>query len=202
MNKWGWDAYSWQLSDEGVPEQVGCPGGQVIVLLPGQGAGRWLARFDEDVCAQCPFFDKACWVKRRKRIGPTLFVTTRSIQMARLRQRITATNNGVCAGVEATVRSVKHPFPGGKLPVRGLIRAHMVVCGSALMVNVHRLCQYFREQVFRVDAEVSVASILVRLGVLVAIIMAWYRHWAATFAHRPVFLPESSVFAVAWPSAD
>ena len=113
---------------------------------------------------------------------------------------MTAANNGVRAAVEATVRSLKHPFPGGKLPVRGLIRSHMMVCGSAVLVNVHRLCRYFREQASRMDTEAPAASVLARLGVFMAFLTAWYRHWAAIFAHRPVYLYESLVFAVSQPA--
>ena len=200
VDKWGWEQYSWQLSEEGVPQNVACPQGQVMVLEPGRQAGRWLARFDRQTCTDCPFFQNKCRVKPRKRTGPTLLVTTRSIQVAQLRQRITTANNGVRAGVEATVRSVKHPFPGGKLPVRGLIRAHMVVCGSALMVNVHRLCRYFQEQASRMDAEASMAFILTQWSALVALVLAWYRHGVAIFAHRLVFPSESSVFAVSQPT--
>lgn len=185
-NKWGYKAYDWHLDAAGVPEKVGCRRGQVIDLEPGHKPDRWLARFDQGTCDQCPFFQKQCRVEARKRTGPTLLVTTRSIQVAQLRQRITATNNGVRAGVEATVRSVKHPFPGGKLPVRGEIRAHMTVCGSALMVNVHRLCRYFREQVSRLDTNASIASVLAQLVAFIAIVMARYRRLVAVFAHRPV----------------
>lgn len=145
-NKWGWESYSWQLTEEGVPEQVGCRQGQVAVLEPAQKEGRWLARFESAGCATCPFFDKQCRVQPRQRSGPTLNVTARAIQVALLRQRVTAANNGVRAAVEATIRSLKHPFAADKLPVRGLIRAQMVVCGSALLVNVHRLCHFFQEQ--------------------------------------------------------
>ena len=141
-DKWGWDEYAWQLSDEGVPQQVGCPRGQLIVLEPGRKAGRWLARFEEETCGQCPFFQKQCRVKSRQRTGPTLLVTTRSIQVAQLRQRITAANNGVRAAVEATVRSVKHPFRAGKLPVRGQFRVSCLIIASAIHVNVRRICRY------------------------------------------------------------
>jgi len=33
------------------------------------------------------------------------------------------------AAVEATVRQVKHPFPGGKLPVRGQFRVTCTILG-------------------------------------------------------------------------
>ena len=46
------------------------------------------------------------------------------------------------AAVEATVRSVKHPFPAGKLPVRGQFRVTCLVIASALMTNVRRIQRY------------------------------------------------------------
>lgn len=143
--KWGWHEYIWQLTDDGLPKQVHCQQGQVAILRPGRVEGRWLARFDGDACAACPFFNVQCRVKLGKQ-GATLTGTTRSVEVAVLRQGITPANNGIRAGVEATVRSVKHPFSAGKLPVRGLIRAQMMVCSSALLVNVNRLCRYFQKQ--------------------------------------------------------
>ena len=44
--------------------------------------------------------------------------------------------------VENTVRSLKRGFPGSLLPVRGLIRARMMLYLAALMVNVRRLHRY------------------------------------------------------------
>ena len=49
------------------------------------------------------------------------------------------------ARLEATVRSVKHVFLGGKLPVRGLARATMMICASAMMANLRRIHGYRRE---------------------------------------------------------
>ncbi|MHA1267797.1 MAG: hypothetical protein ACTSRS_21370, partial [Candidatus Helarchaeota archaeon] len=43
------------------------------------------------------------------------------------------------AAVEATVRQVKHPFPAGKLPVRGQFRVTCMVIGSAAMSNIRRI---------------------------------------------------------------
>jgi len=44
--------------------------------------------------------------------------------------------------VEATVRQVKHPFPAGKLPVRGQFRVTCMVIGSAIMSNIRRIQRY------------------------------------------------------------
>ena len=46
------------------------------------------------------------------------------------------------AAVEATVREVKHPFPAGKLPVRGKFRMTCMLIGSAAMTNVRRIQRY------------------------------------------------------------
>ena len=43
------------------------------------------------------------------------------------------------AAIEATVRQVKHPFPAGKLPVRGRFRVTCMVIGSAMTANIRRI---------------------------------------------------------------
>lgn len=139
----GWDAYDWMLDKDGQPVQVGCPQGETASVQTGSKEGRFLARFDKDICAACPFFQKECRVQSRRR-GPTLNVTRRSIQVAGLRQGMSADNAAVRANVESTVHAFKHPFASGKLRVRGLIRAHMMACGSALMVNLRRLHDYLQ----------------------------------------------------------
>jgi hypothetical protein len=48
------------------------------------------------------------------------------------------------SAVEATVRSVKHPFPAAKLPVRGLFRVACMVIGSAAITNVRRIERYLK----------------------------------------------------------
>lgn len=185
--KWGWDNYNWQVNDEHVPEQVSCPRGEVATLEPARKEGRWLARFSDDVCPTCPFFQKECRVEPRRRSAPTLTVTTRSIQVALLRQRITPTNNGIRAGTEATVRSVKHPFAGGKLPVRGLIRSQMVILGSALLVNVHRLTYYYLEQASQLGETLSGAFVLSLFLSLTILLVAIFQHQDVIFRRRTVF---------------
>jgi len=46
------------------------------------------------------------------------------------------------AAVESTVRQVKHPFPAGKLPVRGRFRVTCMVIGSAMTANIRRIQRY------------------------------------------------------------
>lgn len=184
--KWGWEKYSWQLTEDGIPEQVSCPQGELAILEPGRKEGRWVVRFEEDACKACPFFQKECRVEPRKRGGPTLLITTRAIQVAVLRQRITNENNGIRAGVEATIRSVKHVFAGGKLPVRGLIRSQMVVLGSAMLVNVHRLAHYYFGQASQLDENGSEISVLSLFLLLIAHLTVVLHRWEAIFEQRLV----------------
>jgi hypothetical protein len=50
------------------------------------------------------------------------------------------------SAVEATVRSVKHPYRNGKVPVRGQPRVTMLLIGSAAMTNVRRICRYLQDK--------------------------------------------------------
>jgi hypothetical protein len=58
-------------------------------------------------------------------------------------QQAKASGRNLRSAVEATVRSVKHPFRNGKLPVRGKRRVSMMMVASAAMTNVRRIwrCQ-------------------------------------------------------------
>ena len=138
----GWDAYQWTLDEAGKPVRVCCPRGQTALVERGRTPQRYLVRFDSEVCAACPFFQNGCRVQPRRRRPPTLNVTRRSIQVAELRRGMSADNAAIRANTESTVHAFKRVFAGGKLPVRGLVRAHMMACGSALMVNLRRLHDY------------------------------------------------------------
>jgi hypothetical protein len=48
------------------------------------------------------------------------------------------------AAVEATMRSIKHPFPAGKLPVRGKFRITSMLIGSAAVSNLRRIDRYLQ----------------------------------------------------------
>jgi len=50
------------------------------------------------------------------------------------------------AAIEATVRAIRHPFPKGKLPVRGRFRIFYLMIGSAAMNNVRQIQRYLRSK--------------------------------------------------------
>lgn len=144
----GWEAYHWEVDQEGHPQQVTCPQGQRAAVEVGQAEGRFIVRFSSQACAGCPLWGQACRVVER-RAGPTLYVDRRTIEVARQRQRLCVEDRSIRAPVEATMRSIKHGWSGSKLPVRGLVRAAMLLYGAALMVNLRRLHRYERAQAAR-----------------------------------------------------
>ena len=140
---WGREEYTWEVEDDGMPVSVTCPQGCTMPLLPGRAKDRFLARFDAERCAACPFFKTTCRVEERKLLPPTLYVTRRQIKVALRRQQLHPEDASIRAVVESTVRSLKRAFPGSKLPVRRLIRARMMLYPAAMMVNLRRLHRHF-----------------------------------------------------------
>ena len=68
------------------------------------------------------------WCKRTATY--VLYLQARQITVAKNRQRVTQQQQAakqLRPAVEATVRSVKHPFAGGQAPVRGQIRMGLVL---------------------------------------------------------------------------
>ena len=130
--------------DKGRPQQLICPGGQTIIAEPGRKRGRFIVRFDADLCAACPLRSQ-CIVPSGKQPGKAvLYLDQRQVDVALKRQRLRTmqqSGQNLRSAVEATVRSVKHPFRG-KLPVRGKFRMASMMFASALMVNVRRIHAY------------------------------------------------------------
>lgn len=143
---WGWEAYTWEVDEEGQPVRVTCPEGHSAAVVPSRGAKRYLARFDRPTCADCPYFEAECRVAAGVRKPPTLYVGQREVEVAQQRQRLRPEDRSVRAAVEATVWSLKRGLRGDKLPVRGLTRARMFLYGAALMVNLRRVHRYEREE--------------------------------------------------------
>lgn len=128
-----WSDYRWEFDEAGDPCAVICPEGESAELTQ-----KKLFQATFTGCENCPFFGERCRVVARK-TGATLYVSRRSIEVAHLRSGLREIDRKVRAPVEATVRSLKRGLSASKLPVRGLIRATMVLSAAALMVNVRRL---------------------------------------------------------------
>lgn len=136
--------------ENGKPQAVRCPGGQNAKVIPAHKSGRFTARFDADECAGCPLLE-CCPTKRLKRKPAyrILRFDQQQVNVAHRRENqrtAKASGRNLRSAVEATVRSVKHPFRSGKLPVRGKPRISMLLLASAAMINVRRIWRYQREK--------------------------------------------------------
>jgi len=187
---WGWEAYTWEVDCGGLPCRVTCPQGQCTALSTTTGQ-RFVAHFDAARCAECPFRDSMCRIEWRKRVGPTLYVKRTMIDAARRRACLHPEDTPIRAVVEATVREVKHPFPGGKMPVRGLIRTRMVIYGAALMTNLRRLHRYAQakaESASATDSDQPLAILSTLVSRLTQRYVPQILHLARRVPSRPLII--------------
>lgn len=171
----GWEDYEWIGAEEGRPTGVVCPKGKEGTVERGEAEGRLIARFDPGACEGCPLLGGPCRVEER-RAGPTMYVSERSVEVARMRQGLREKDRSVRAPVEATMRSVKRGLKGDKLPTRGLGRASMVLHGAALMVNLRRLHRHRekkREEGQSAGEKVLFLAFLLALGAARRKIRRW-----------------------------
>jgi hypothetical protein len=145
----GLEDFEWELSDQGKPESVTCPNGLQAQVLAGRSRDRYLVYFSLQDCEGCPFAADCPAKPLKRRPKRALRFSTQQQQVARRRQlaaQAKASGKNLRSAVEATVRSVKHPFPNGKVPVRGQPRVSMLVIASAAMTNVRRICRYLQDK--------------------------------------------------------
>jgi hypothetical protein len=136
-----------ELNPDGKPIQITCPNGQTVSVHTTSQQKSLVASFEPALCQNCPFFPKGVCPAQpgkrdlRLRLRFTQPEAHSSERRRRSRERRKEAGN-LRSAVEATVRSVKHPFPDGKLPVRGKFRVTCMVIGSAAMSNVRRIQRY------------------------------------------------------------
>jgi hypothetical protein len=145
-NQFNLSDFGFQQDERGHPTTLTCPQGQTVPVTPGRTTG-WQARFDPAICSTCPFqLDGHCRTQPQKRDPRYLLTfTTKQIRTAQRRKAYLAhkgDGHNLRSAVESTVRSVKHPFPAGKLPVRGQFRVTCMAIASAATTNVRRIQRY------------------------------------------------------------
>jgi hypothetical protein len=133
--------FGWETDDEGQPATLTCPQGQVIPVEPGRANQRFIARPDTKMCDACPLLANCPMRPQGSQRTPGLYFNCRTFRVAQKRQQAATfgQSGNLRAAVEATVRSVKHPFRHGKVLVRGLFRVVCIILASAIMVNARRL---------------------------------------------------------------
>ena len=159
-----------QPDENDKPNTITCPQGQTVSVLPGRTTG-WQARFDPEICSQCPFqLDGRCRTQLHKSDPHYLLTfTTHEVRAAKRRKNYRAHqdhSHNLRSAVEATVRSVKHPFPAGKLPVRGQFRVTCMAIASAATTNVRRIQRYLTAKMKQAEAAKNLPSAAVPVAVL------------------------------------
>ena len=138
--------FDFTTNKKGKPVTITCPNGQAVPVEPGRTTG-FIARFDPHICQTCPFaLQNRCRATPGKR-DPSfkLSFTQQEVNWAKRRKRFESTRHtgkNPRAAIEAAARSVKHPFPAGQLPVRGLFRATSMVVASAAMSNIRSIFRF------------------------------------------------------------
>lgn len=164
------------LQDEqGIPIKMTCPQGQTVEVNLARKTG-WQGRFDPEICASCPFQKEGqCRAKPQKR-DPRymLSFTLKELRAAKRRKIYFAykkEKGNIRAAAEATMRSVKLPFPAGKLPVRGAFRVTSMMIASVLHVNMRRIWKY--------ETDISSANFLFGFfSQIYSLFRAWARNYA------------------------
>jgi len=130
--------------ESGAPVHITCPQGQRVAVEQSSQKKGYRADFDPQICQTCPFHIDGCCPAQPGKKRPTHRLTFPPSQVAVAQRRRKARKNkqearNHRAAIEGTVHQVKHPFPAGKLPVRGLFRITCMMVGSAAMANVRRI---------------------------------------------------------------
>jgi hypothetical protein len=146
----------WLRDDAQQPVALVTPTDQRLDLQPGRKEGRYIVHVPPDLVAAAPERWQMVplrWLKRTARFA--LYLQERQIAVAENRHRLEQqrqVSKQLRPAVEATVRSVKHPFPGGTAPVRGQIRLGLMLTASSAtrsvlwMTNIRRLWRYQQAQ--------------------------------------------------------
>jgi len=136
-----------KFNKDSQPVKVTCPQGQTETVHSSSQKKAFVAHFTAEVCSTCPLVSK-CPAQPGKRDPRQHVRFTQAEAHASERRRHSQEQRkdgrNLRAAVEATVRSVKHPFPAGKLPVRGKFRVACLLISSAAVSNVRRIQRYLQ----------------------------------------------------------
>jgi len=134
-----------KFNEDSQPVKVTCPQGQTETVHSSSQKKAFVAHFTAEVCQICPLVDK-CLARPGSRDPRHHLRFTQADARASERRRHCQEQRkdgrNLRAAVEASMRSLKYPFPAGKLPVRGKFRVASLLIGSAAVSNVRRIQRY------------------------------------------------------------
>lgn len=150
-----------KFNPTGKPSKATCPQGQTVPVQTSTRQKAFVAHFDPAVCQTCPLREH-CPAKPGKRDERHHLHFTqaeaRAAERRRLSQEHAQDRHNLRSAVESSVRSIKHPFPAGKLPVRGKFRVSCMMIGSAAMTNVRRIQRYTAAKIKTMQAVLNEKS--------------------------------------------
>jgi hypothetical protein len=165
-------SFMWEKNEEGWPVKLTCPLGQRVDVNRNTDR-HFVAYFDQTVCADCPFKDACPSSPLQRQAKHALYIRKCAFFNALRQQAMqaqNATGRNPRAAVEATMRSIKHPFRQGKLPVRGKIRMSMMLVASATMTNIRRIWRYETQ---KGQASSDSPSVFSFFGHFLALVSGW-----------------------------
>jgi hypothetical protein len=122
-----------KFNQNGKPSKVTCPHGQTVSAHNSAHQKAFVAHFEPALCQACPLLEH-CPARPEKRDERHHLPFTQSEARAAERRRFikehAQDSHNLRSAVEASVRSLKHLFPAGNLPVRGKFR---VTCALSLV---------------------------------------------------------------------
>ncbi len=134
-----------KINNEGKPAKISCAQGQTVAVQTSSQKKAYVAHFASEVCQTCPLVD-LCPARPGKRdVRYHLRFTQAGAHASERRRRsleYLKDGRNLRASIESTIRTIKHPFPASKLPVRGQFRVTCMMLGSAAMTNVRRIQRY------------------------------------------------------------
>ena len=136
-----------KFNPDNQPVKVTCPNEQIEPAHSSNQKKAFVAHFNAEVCSTCSLVDKCPAQPGQRDPRFHLRFTQAEAQASERRRRSheqQKEGRNLRAAVEATMRSVKHPFPAGKLPVRGMFRMTSMMIGSAAVSNVRRIQRYLQ----------------------------------------------------------
>ena len=136
-----------KFNEDGHPVKVTCPQRQAETVHSTSQKKGFVAHFTAEECQTCPLADNCLARLGSRDPHPHLRFTQADARASERRRRCQEQRKdgrNLRAAVEASVRSLKHPFPAGKLPVRGKFRVACLLIGSAAVSNVRRIQRYLQ----------------------------------------------------------
>jgi hypothetical protein len=143
-------AFDIQFDGEGNPTEITCPQGQTTPIDTSARQKAFVAHFDPAICQTCPLLERCPAQPGKRDTRQHLRFTqtaARSAKRRRTSHEHTQVRHNLRSAVESSVRSLKHPFPAGKLPVRGKFRMTCMIIGSAAMTNVRRIYRHIAAKI-------------------------------------------------------